>query len=388
MKNKKTLISGLILSAILSSNIAVAEESKLRMVFSEEVWEENQENPLSQFYIAEQHYLSDDYDASLRWYLRAAESGFERAVDNAKIMINNDLGVKDNMDEVVNFLTEIGLDRNDLFAQMYLGDVYRDGRFSKNYERSFFWYSKAADQGQNRAEYYVANMSVVGAGTPQNVPRGVRLLEKVAESDHMGAIYNLGKIYKRGFNIPQNHREAVKWFQRNAERGHVESMFELADSYEKGFGVERSPSKALEWYRVASEHNHVESIARAGVLNILHREVSDNFNLNEGLEFLIKAAEEGHLESQLRLGDIYYAGNYGIPKDYLIAVKYYEMAANQNDQSAYKKLSFVYREGGYGVARDDEKYKEYIEEYYTYEQELLAAPKDKLNLFNYNIFAY
>lgn len=389
MKIKKQIISGIAAGVLLSiSTLSIAEESDLRMVFSEEVWEENQDNKLAQFYIAEQKYLSNKFDAALRWYLRSANNGFDRAVDNAKIMIQNDLGVKDNMHEVVNFLTTLGLERNDLFAQMYLGDIYRDGRYSTNHERSYFWYSKAAEQADPRAEYYVANMSVVGIGTPQNVPRGVRLLEKVSERGHMGAIYNLGKIYKRGFNIPQNHREAVKWFEKNAENGHIDSMFELADSYERGFGVERSNRKALDWYKEAAAHNHLEATARAGVVHVLNRDVSSEFDLNSGLRYLVTAAENGHLESQLRLGDIYYVGSYGVSKDFLIALKYYNMAASQNDQSAYKKLSFIYREGGYGIARDNDKYQEYIEKYYTYEPNLRGAPKDRLNLFNYNIFIY
>ena len=389
--NIKKITLGIMLATsplMFSSELIAKETSDLRMVFSQEIWEENQDNKLAQFYIAEQKFKADDYSSALKWYIKSANSGFKSAVDNAKIMIDNGLGVKNNMDEVVDFLSREGLENNDLFSQMYLGDVYRDGRYKKDYERSFFWYSKAAMQGEPRAEYYIANMSVAGIGTPQNVPRGVRLLEKVAETNHMGAVYNLGKIFKRGFNVNQNHKEAVKWFSLNAERGHVESMYELADSYEKGFGVERSYADALEWYELAGVHNHVKAMHRAGMIHILNREVSDEFRFTRGLEWLDKAANRGNVESQLRLGDMYYSGKEGVVKDYQIAEKYYKMAADAGEQIAYKKLTFLYREGGYGIQRDDELYEKYLEKYYTYEPDLLKEPKDRLNLFNYNIFDF
>lgn len=386
--NKKIITLSVLLSISAVAPQVSYAENNLRMVFSQEIWEQNQKNPLAQFYIAEQYYKSGDYNSALKWYIKSAVNGFETAVDNAKIMIDNNLGVKNNMDEVVDFLTKEALDNNSLFAQMYLGDVYRDGRYQKDFERSYFWYSKAALQGDRRAEYYIANMSVAGVGTPQNVPRGVRLLEKVAETEHMGAIYNLGKIYKRGFNINQNHKEAVKWFAHNAERGHVPSMYELADSYEKGFGVERSYEKALEWYEMAGTHNNVDAMYKSGMIHILNREKSGDFNFERGLKWLSLAAENGHIDAQLRLGDMYYSGEEGVVKNYSLAENYYLMAANANDQMAYKKLTFIYREGGYGVARDDDKYKKYIEKYYTYEPDNLDPPKDRLNLFNYNIFEF
>ena len=86
-------------------------------------------------------------------------------------MIELGEGVDANMDDVVSFLEKIGLEGN-LFAQTFLGDIYRLGEYHQNLEKSYFWYSEAAKQGDDRSQYFVGTMSVNGIGTYQNIPKG------------------------------------------------------------------------------------------------------------------------------------------------------------------------------------------------------------------------
>ena len=68
-KIKLVLLSTL---AVASINKAIAQEVvsvERDMVFSEEIWEKNQENKLAQFYLGEQHFMKKEYDEALTWYL-------------------------------------------------------------------------------------------------------------------------------------------------------------------------------------------------------------------------------------------------------------------------------------------------------------------------------
>lgn len=359
-----------------------------RMIFAKEIWEKNQENPVAQFYIAEQNYLQGDKDAALSWYLRSAVSGNESAINNAQLMIENNEGTSSNMDEVVKFMNDSAL-KGDLFSQMYLGDIYRDGRYQKDLEKSYFWYSEATKQGSSRAQYYIGNMTIAGVGTYQNVPKGLRYLEDLAEKGHSGAMYNIGKVYKLGFNIGKNHKEASKWFYLAAKEGHVDSMYEIGDSLERGFGIDKDEKSALEWFETAALHGNTQAAYRAGILNLFLSASSDEtYTVEKAIDWLSVSAEEGMLDAQLRMGDLYYEGKFGIKKDYVTAAKWYKLAAAQNDKLAFKKLSMIYRMGGFGVERDAEAYKSAIKEYYTHESVAITKPQEKLKLFNYNIFEY
>lgn len=63
-----------------------------------------------------------------------------------------------------------------------------------------------------------------------------------------------------------------------------------------------------------------------------------------------KAAEQGHMGAQYRLGVRYYYGN-GVGKDYTEAAKWYRKAAEQGHATAQYILGVCY-EGGTGVAKD------------------------------------
>lgn len=397
MKNKlKFLILG---SVILTTTNAIAQVEKDsessedlknedRMIFAKEIWNKNQENPIAQFYIAEQHYLQGDKGESLNWYLRSAKLGNESAINNAQIMIEKNEGTFSNMDEVVDFMSASALS-GDLFSQMYLGDIYRNGIYQKDLEKSYFWYTEATKQGNSSAQYYIGNMTISGVGTYQNVPKGIRYLEDLAEKGHSGAMYNIGKVHKIGFNVPKNHKEASKWFYLAAKEGHVDSMYEIADSLERGFGIDKDEQNALEWFETAALHGHTESAYRAGILNLfLSASDDDTYTIEKAIDWLTVSAEENLLEAQIRMGDLYYEGKFGLKKDYVTAAKWYKMATSQNDKLAFKKLSMIYRMGGFGVERDTEAYKSAIKEYYTHESVTITKPKEKLKLFNYNIFEY
>jgi TPR repeat protein len=389
MKNKFKII--LLGSAMMSSMIVASEKSNIdenRMIFAKEIWVENQENPLAQLYIAEQHYIKKDFDKSLEWYLRSAEQNNVSAINNVELMIERNEGTSENMDSVVKFLSAKAL-KGDLFSQMYLGDIYRDGRYQKDLEKSYFWYNQAASQGDSHAEYYIGNMTTSGLGTFQNIPKGLRFLEKVAEKGHTGAMFNIAKVYKLGFNIGKNHKAASKWFSRAAKEGHVESMYEIADSLERGFGVDKNEKEALEWFETAALHGHTKSAYRAGILHLYLSPTGDSdYTLGKATDWLTLAGEEGNLDAQLRMGDLNYEGKFGLEKDYVKAAHWYSLATAQDSKIALKKESMIYRLGGFGVKRNTEKYKNLIGEFYKHKKLSLKKSKDRLKLFNYDVFQY
>ena len=80
----------------------------------------------------------------------------------------------------------------------------------------------------------------------------------------------------------------------------------------------------------------------------------------EALMFLKEAADKGSIESIKLLGVLYMSGQYAPypPRDMRLAIRYYEMAAAENDEEAMYWLGQCY-EMGLGVEKDPEKAEEW-----------------------------
>lgn len=383
---KKIKLAILSTLAIASVNAISAKEIVTQdkdMVFSEEIWEKNQENRLAQFYLGEQHFMTKDYDKALRWYLQSAFQNLDSAIKNVQFMVQNRMGVESNMEEVVKFMTLFG-NKGDEYSQMFLGDVYRNGEYQEDLRKAYYWYSEAADMGNEKATYYIGNMSIKGLGTTKNVPRGLRVLETIAENGHFPSIYNIAKTYKKGDKIAKNHNIAVKWFAMAAQEGHVNSMYELADSYDRGFGVERDGKEAYKWFESAALQSHVESMYRAGLIKLF----GDDADIDQALEWLNLAVEKGNEKAQSRLGDIFFEGNFGVQEDYVKAKHFYMLSAESGNAASYRKIAMLHRKGGFGVERDSEKYEKYIKLFHTHKQKPMKSLEDKDLIYGYDIFDY
>ncbi|KAK8838320.1 hypothetical protein M9Y10_035743 [Tritrichomonas musculus] len=82
-------------------------------------------------------------------------------------------------------------------------------------------------------------------------------------------------------------------------------------------------------------------------------------NRSLAIKYYNMAAQENNSKASLILGNIYFRGKI-VNQDYLKAKEYYEMAANLDDQEAQFKLGFIYHKG-LGVKQDYIKAKEYYE---------------------------
>jgi TPR repeat protein len=379
---KMFVLSTLSATVITAINAEEVNEN-LDMVFTEEIWEKNQENRLAQFYLAEQHFMKKEYDKALNWYLKAAFQNLDSSVKNVQFMIQNKMGVASNMDEVVKFMT-IFADKGDEYSQMYLGNIYRDGNYQENMKKSYYWYTMGAENGNPFATYFSGVMTLKGLGTIQNVPKSLRILEKLAEEGHFPSIYTIAKTYKTGYKIAKNHEVAVKWFDMAAKEGHVNSMFELADSYDRGFGVKKDHVKAYEWFESAALKGHVEATYRAGVLKLF----GDNADLDQAMEWLSIASVEGHEKAKTRLGDIFYKGDFGVKEDYVKAIHHYLESAEGGNASSYRQIALIYRKGGNGVERDVDSYEKYIKLFYKNKNKPMTSLSEKNKVFGYDIFDY
>lgn len=104
--------------------------------------------------------------------------------------------------DVLKNITSDSQDDNNAARQWELGCEYLKGPESeRDYERAFYWFCNAAEQG------------------------------------HAEAQFALGTFYDAGDGVKQNDVMAIEWYQKAAEQGHAWAKLNLAN---KGIAVENA----------------------------------------------------------------------------------------------------------------------------------------------------
>ena len=174
------------------------------------------------------------------------------------------------------------------------------------YEQAFPVCSKAAEQGNAKAQNNLGVMYANGKGVKQDYAEAVKWYRKAAEQGYAEAQFNFGCMYVFGWGVKQDYAEAVKWLRKAAEQGYANAQFNLAAMYINGQGVQQDFAEASKWYR--------------------------------------KAAEQGDAKAQFNLGAAYKSGE-GVQQDYAEAVKWYRKAAEQGYAGAQFNLGCMYANG-------------------------------------------
>ena len=142
---------------------------------------------------------------------------------------------------------------------------------------------------------------------------------------------------------------ALKEFQPLAEQGDARAQYYLGDLYGFGDGVSQNDAEAEKWFQLALEN--LPKLAEKGdaeaqyELGLMSYDWGGYYGIPFDVKEIVKwwtmAAEQGHVEAQKGLGEVYYYGEEGVPKDYKEAAKWYRMAAEQGDKEARDLIYFL-----------------------------------------------
>ena len=128
------------------------------------------------------------------------------------------------------------------------------------------WYRKAAEQGNDSAQWRLGAMYNYGWGVPEDDAEAVRWYRLAAEQGHASAQYNLGAMYDYGEGVPENDAEAATWYRKAAEQGNASAQSNLGLMYAKGEGVLKDEAEAVRWYRLAAEQGNATAQFNLGLM--------------------------------------------------------------------------------------------------------------------------
>lgn len=197
--------------------------------------------------------------------------------------------------------------------------------------------SQAAQQGQGKAQYELANRL---AAKP-DYPEAMRWMKQSADQtgplaadvDIRGkAALQVGSWYQAGLGEPKNPRLAHEWWQRSAKLGNRDASYQLGKECQRQH-QDKLVSVCLDWFEQAAKRDH------AGAQLILGEWYASQPGADaDAVQWLEKAAEQGNRDAQYRLGLRYEQGK-GVSKRPDLAQRWYEKAAAQQQPDALLTLA-------------------------------------------------
>lgn len=112
------------------------------------------------------------------------------------------------------------------YAQQCLGEWFYNGTgvFPKDRDLSFYWYRKAAENGENESQFRISNMYFTGYGIEKDPRKGFMWCKKAAEQGYQEAQYSLGVYYHLGLGTISNKIKAYAWTLVAASRGYFRAQ--------------------------------------------------------------------------------------------------------------------------------------------------------------------
>ncbi len=230
----------------------------------------------------------------------------------------------------------------------FCGFVEGEDAFKKQqYSQAFSEFLPLANEGDYRAQYYIAYLYLNGLGTPRDVKISLKYLNDSLEHNYDPAQALMGYMYSEGIGVRKDKQKALELYQTASAQNNVSANLNLGVMYYTGDGVTRDYNKALEYF------NKVPVAEKPVVSRYLGEIYLNNSALqdyNKALNNYLMSARYGDMIAYHALGGIYQRG-LGTARDAGKALQYYHYAATQNHAPAQYTLGVLYANGE-GVPRN------------------------------------
>ncbi|GBC07421.1 hypothetical protein RclHR1_07450009 [Rhizophagus clarus] len=294
---------------------------------------------------------------------------------NLTIYYEKGKGIEKNLEKAFYWYQKAAENGNVVAMDNLVICYYNGEGVEKNLEKAFYWCQKAAENGNENSMGNLANCYKNGEGTEKNSEKSFYWYQKAAENGHVKAMDFLGICYENGEGTEKNLEKTFYWYQKAAENGYNKAMNNLAMCYENGRGTEKdfkSPftEKNFEvsfyWYQKAANNGDV--IAINNLANCYENGEGTEKNLEKAFYWYQKAAENGLERAMNYLANFYYNGE-GTEKNFENAFYWFHKDAENGNEIAMYNLAICYKNGE-GTEKNLEK------AFYWYKK---AAEKNQIN---------
>ena len=204
------------------------------------------------------------------------------------------------------------------------------------------YFEEAVEQGNDKANYYLATIYRFGIGVDADLKKAVELYTKAAKAGSNAAKYQLGKLSESGRGVKKSKEEAKKYYREAADANFPKAQLELAKILEKEFDKakireENNNKRAI---KIINENKRpVKALKGDQEEVIVEYKIESDISNQECIDLYQKYVDATHdEEATLHLAYLYEIGK-GIQKDDAKAVELYTSVAENGNTKIMNKLA-------------------------------------------------
>lgn len=288
---------------------------------------------------------------AMKRYEEAFQCFLESAIFNGNIDSCNSLGIYYVKGKYVRpdenraiYWYEKGAENGHYYSASNLMTIYRT---RKQYDKAWYWAEKGLQlDGKNKDSILISmgDMARYGYGCPRDTKLAKEYYLKSYELGNSRAAYLLGEM---NIQYPSDDAAALKYYLDAVERNYDFAKISLGDAYHYGRGVPKNDEIAYNWYMQAKEKNYPKVYLSLGKYHL------DRKEYDEAEQYFLTAVQKGMRSAYTQLGDLYcneQFHKYNIDE----GLYWYEKGADENIISSLNRLAKMTYQG-IGVVQDAQK---------------------------------
>lgn len=148
----------------------------------------------------------------------------------------------------------------------------------------------------------------------------------------------IARCYREGIFVPRNAEIAHQWEQFASRQGYEEAIIQVADDLCKGEGCEKDCDRAYEIYAHLIDKGGNEDLCRRIIQLADKEEIAPQLSIS----FVARLANDGDEEMVMRLYDAFGEGSYGLPRDMEQQKAWIEKGALNGNVRLMKAMAELY----------------------------------------------
>ena len=291
---------------------------------------------------------------ALKWLTLSMNQGNVDAMNLVGLFYFEGIGVEKDEKKALELFKKC-VDKNNVDAMRNLGVllIYSKNEKIKNQEEGYSYLKKAYDAKFDYAYIDLGDLYRRGIYVKKDKAKGFKFYMEASKLYGQFvylAYWELAGCYYHGIGVEKNLIEGIRYTLKSAKKDYSLAQVSIADFYSSNkdeYVAARDYKKALDWSKHAARHNNAKAHIIVGQLyaNIYGNEKA----METSLKWYLKAYQLGDIGALSFIGQAYY-----ILEKYDLAIKYFNLACDNNIAEAYARLGNCYQEGK-GVKRDIKK---------------------------------
>ena len=209
--------------------------------------------------------VDEDRIEANKWYEKSAEQDNAKAQFNIGLSYSKGEGIEKDHTKAFDWFNKAAK-HGDADAQLHIGRCLEETNAS-NVE-IVTAYRKSAEMGNAEAMCFLGDWYFYGEkGLEVDVKESFHWWLKAAEQGNDYAQFKVGLGYDFCLGVEEDKKEAVKWYKRSASKGYVSAICQLGRCYYDGNGIRKNMKEAIKYLRRAA--NQGSEMAKSTLLELL-----------------------------------------------------------------------------------------------------------------------